>query len=367
MCRYRYLNVRPIATWRDNVKVAGQLPTRKAPEHRGQPCKPSDRYCFSLLPSAVRFFAQVASLQAGQHLKPFVLAWRGNAGFAARVNKVRSALQAAGFSIVAEISPYPANAYVDDARILVFTSPALKRYAARSTHGGFAAAQRVAITRNHRDIQVAYTNPVYMAYAYRLKNNLADIAARLANVLGKLETFGSAHGLTKQRLREYHYTFGMEYFDNPYRLAKYASYDDALKQVEKHLADNTVGIRQAYRIDIPGKEETVIGVTRSGSGTEGRYHDDHWIMGNVDFGELHTTAYLPYEIMVTGEQVIGLHMRFRIALYHPDLKMRGDNSLMDILPGAGALGEAMAIATGGTSSPRKRSQTGRPANKTPLH
>lgn len=321
---------------------------------------------FYILIICSTLFAPTTPAKTEQHFKPFVLAWRGNADFSDKVKEVRSSLQAAKFQLVAEISPYTKDAYVDDARILVFTSPQLKRHAARSRHGGFAVAQRVAITRSGEDIQIAYTNPVYMAHVYRLKSNLASISDRLAGALGKLETFGSEQGLTEQQLRKYHYTFGMEYFDDPYKLAEYASYSDALKQVEKHLAANAVGIRQAYRIDIPGKEETLIGVTRKGSGKKGRYHDDHWIMDNVDFGKLHTTAYLPYEIMITGNRVIGLHMRFRIAAYHPDLKMRGEDSLMNILPGASAAGDAMAVAVGGKPGVHKISKTAYTESKTSL-
>ncbi len=284
---------------------------------------------------------------AAERFKPFVLAWRGNADFAAKVEEVRASLEAAKFQVVADVAPYPEQAYVDDLRILVFTSPELKRMAARSEHGGFAAAERVAITRSGNDIQVSYVNPVYMAYAYRLKSDLADVAAKLDKALGRVETFGSKKGLTKRKLRKYHYTFGMEYFNDPYRLAEYASYTDAIKQVEKNLKTNEVGVRQVYRIDIPGKEETIIGVTRHGEGKKGEKYDDHWIMDNVDFGEVHTTAYLPYEIMITGNKVIGLNMRFRMAVYHPDLKMMGKNSFMNIMPSPGAVRDAMTIAVGG--------------------
>lgn len=292
-------------------------------------------------------FTATLPAQAAERFKPFVLAWRGNADFAAKVEEVRESLEAAKFQVVADVTPYPEDAYVDDLHILVFTSPQLKRTAARSGHGGFAAAQRVAITRSGNDIQVAYVNPVYIAHAYRLKSDLADVASQLEKALGRVETFGSKKGLTKRKLRKYHYTFGMEYFDNPYQFAEYASYADAVKQVEKNLKTNGVGVRQVYRIDIPGKEETIIGVTRHGEGKKGEKYDDHWIMDNVDFGELHTTAYLPYEIMITGNKVIGLNMRFRMAVLHPDLKMMGKNSFMNIMPSPGAVRDALTSAVGG--------------------
>ena len=287
-------------------------------------------------------------------VNPFVLAWRGSADFPGKVRQVRKSLLAAGFQIVAELSPFPATDYVDDLRILVFTGPQIKRNAARSRHGGFAAAQRIAITRKGNDVQVAYVNPVYMAYAYRLKGSMADIADRLAGSVGRQQVFGSHNGLTEQQLRNYHYTFGMEYFDDTYELARYSSYSEAVTQVNNHLATNRVGIGKAYSLDIPGKQETLIGVLRKGTGVDGRYHDDHWIMRSVDGGELYTTAYLPYEILITGNRVIALHQRFRMAVFHPDLKMRGKNSLFNILPGAGLLGETLAAAVGGQIPAREK-------------
>ena len=274
---------------------------------------------------------------AAERFKPFILAWRGQGDFEQKVDSVRHKLEGAGFQIVAEVAPYPEKAYVDALRILVFTSPKIKRIAARSQYGGYAAAQRVAITRSGDDIQISYVNPVYMAHAYRLKSDFSELAAQLENVLGKVQSFGSKKGLTARKLRKYHYTFGMEYFDEPYKLAEYSNYNEALKQVEARLKSNSRGIRQVYRIDIPGKEESIIGITRHGEGKKDEKYDDHWIMDNVDFGELHTTAYLPYEIMVTGNRVVGLSMRFRMAVHHPDLKMMGKNSFMNIMPSPGAL------------------------------
>ncbi len=292
--------------------------------------------------------ALLSPAHAVERFRPFVLAWRGHADFQTRVAEVRQALESAGFDIVADFSPYPEDAYLDELRILVFTSGELKRLAARSRYGGFATAQRVSISRHRGDVQVAYVNPTYMAHAYRLSTDLKGITDKLAGALGRVRDFGSEKGLTEKHLRTYRYTFGMEYFDEPYELASFANHEQALREVTRNLAAATgLGITPVYRIDIPGKDETIIGVTRRGRGKEDRYYDDHWIMDNVDFGELHTTAYLPYEVMVTGNRVIAMSMRFRMAVYHPDLSMKGRDSFMNIIPSPLAVKNVLGAAVTG--------------------
>jgi len=75
--------------------------------------------------------------------------------------------------------------------------------------------------------------------------------------------------------------------------------------------------------------------------------DDTWIMGNIDFEEPRSTAYLPYEILVDGNRIIALHVRFRMALHRPDLKMMGKNSFMNVMPTPKAVDKALTAVAGG--------------------
>ncbi|WP_297528015.1 hypothetical protein [Thiohalobacter sp.] len=305
------------------------------------------KWILAMLASVALLLPMAGAVQAAERYKPFVLAWRGTADFDEKVQEVKENLEGAGFEIVAEFDPYDDNAHVDDARIIVFTSDALKKVAARSPMGGFAAPQRAAVTQVGDEIQVAYYNPRYMALAYRLKSDLSNTADALAKALGNIETYGSKRGLTARKLKKYHYTFGMEYFDDPYELAKYGSYREAVAQVEKHLANNEVGVSKIYRIDIPGTEQTVFGVRRRMPEGGDKYADDQWIMGVVDFEELKVTPYLPYEVMVDGDKVVALHMRFRMAVSRPDLKMMGKNSFMNLMPSPEAVRKVLTLAVGG--------------------
>ena len=54
-------------------------------------------------------------------------------------------------------------------------------------------------------------------------------------------------------------------------------------------------------------------------------------MDVVDFQELRHTAYLPYELLVQGNQVIALPARYRIALHFPDTKMMGEHGFTKIM------------------------------------
>lgn len=273
-------------------------------------------------------------------LKPFVLGSRGPGSVPEKVVEVKSALTSQGFTIAGEYTPYP------KAAIIVATDDELKSNAAKSEHGGFGAAVRVSVTQVKDEVQVAYTNPVYMANAYRMQGDLAGVAAKLGVALGNKEEFG-AKGLTAKKLRAYHYMLGMEYFDEPSVLAEYSGFEEAAAAVEAGLAAGRGGVTKVYRIDIPERKETVFGVALKGATDSDRYMDDRFIMNEIDFKEIRSTAHLPYEILVSGGKVYALYARFRIAISFPDLSMMGDNSFMHIMKSPEAIRKALTKAAGG--------------------
>jgi len=258
-------------------------------------------------------------------LKPFVLASKGTGTVAEKTDQAKAALTAAGFAVVGSYSPY------SDTNILIVTNDEMKKNAAGSEHGGFGAIQRVAITKEKNEVQVSYTNPVYMANAYRMQGDLSSVAAGMATALGKIEEFGSKQGMTAKQARKYHYMMGMEYFDEPDVLAEYASYDEAVKAVDAKLSANKNGVTKVYRVDVPGKQESVFGVALKGATEADKYMDDRFIMSEIDFREIKSTAHLPYEVLVSSNKVYALYARFRIAINFPDLSMMGKNSFMNIM------------------------------------
>lgn len=288
----------------------------------------------NMLLSAVLMFVTTGAQAADALLKPFVLASKSAGSVADKTAQVKTALIGAGYTVVGEYGPYAG------ANIIIVTSDELKKNAAASEHGGYGAVQRVSVTEDGKEVQVSYTNPLYMANVYRMSGDLNGVAASLATALGKVEEFGSAKGMTAKQARKYHYMIGMEYFDEPSVLAEYGSYEEAVKAVDTKLASNSGGISKVYRVDVPGKKESVFGVAMKGSG-DAKYMDDQFIMNEIDFRNLKSTAHLPYEVLVSGNKVYALYARYRIAINFPDLSMMGKNSFMNIMDSPEAIRKAL--------------------------
>ena len=292
--------------------------------------------------AAVMMSVAALAVQAEGEMKPFVLASTSTGDIASKIDGVKSALQGKGFEIAGEYSPY-ANAHV-----IIVTNDALKKAGASHERAGYIAGQRVTITRVNNQVQIAYTNPAYMAAAYRIKTDLSSVVNALAEALGVAQEYGPEEGLTARELEKYHYTFGMEYFDEPNALASYNSFKEAVAAVEKNLAAHKGGTSKVYRIDIPGSKQAVFGVSMAAKGEiSNKYMDETFIMSEIDFKPIRSTGHLPYEILVTGSEVEALHARFRIAINFPDLSMMGENSFMNIMATPDAIKEALTLGAGG--------------------
>lgn len=287
----------------------------------------------------------VSSTAAAENLKPFILASAVSGDQAQIVSETKSKLTAAGFEIVGEHTPYAGST------IIIVSSDALKANAKATEFGGYGAVQRVAVTDMKGTIQVSFTNPVYMANAYRMKGQLTDVQAALSAALGNKNPYGSKKGLSAKKLQGYHYMFSRPYFDDPDVLADHGSYDKALKAVEAGLAAGKGGTSKVFRVDIPGKKQTVIGVAM----TEGE-SSDAFIMKAVDFKDTRSTAHLPYELLVHEDgKIYALRADFRIAINFPDLSMMGDNSFMSIMSSPDAITKALSQASGAA---KKKSSAG---------
>ena len=297
------------------------------------------RTVIGLAAAGAALIMSISLAQAAEGLKPFVLGTEPQKADPAQVAvDVKTALQAQGFEVVGSYDPYP------NATVIVVTNGDLKAKAAKSDFGSYGAIERVAVTKVKDKVQVSYTNPAYWAAAYRMTDSLAEVKAKLEAALGKQKDFGSKDGLTEKELRKYKYTIGMEKFDSlgDHKLAEFKSYQDAIAAVEAGLAAGKAGVTKVYRVDIPGKEEAVFGVAiAKGKGA------DKYIMDYIDFGDIKSTAHLPYEILVSGNKVYHLYARFRIAISFPDLSMMGSNSFMSIMSAPGAIKDAFKETVAG--------------------
>ena len=280
---------------------------------------------------------------AEEVLKPFVLGYKTSGDMQTIAEEVKGKVQAAGFEVVGTYSPY------DGAIVIAVTNDGLKKAAASSEFGGYEAGQRVTLTKVGDEIQVSYTNPVYYASAYRIEDT-SDASAALESLktaLGAEQAYGTGEKqLSAADLRKYHYMFGMEYFDDPSELAEYDSQEDAIKAVEEGLAQGRGGATKVYRIDIPGTDETVLGLALHDSGCSG----DEYIMSRVDKSDIRSTGHLPYEILVSDGNVYALYARFRIAISWPHLPMIQSETgatFFNIMCAPNAIEESLINAAGG--------------------
>jgi len=276
-------------------------------------------------------------------LRPYILGTTPSGNMAQAVATVKAALKAQGFEEAGSYSPYAG------ATLIVVTSPELKAAAARVKLGGFGAGQRVAVTEHQGKLQVSYVNPAYLGAAYGL-GKLDVVSGKLKAALGADKDFGSEKNLTAQDLAPgtYHYMTGMPYFHQVDQLAKYETYQAAVAAVEKGLAAGMGGTKKVYRIDLPGKEISVFGVgIVTGDGIDkGAKDTDKEIMDIIDWKDLRTTAYLPYEILIQGGEVISLRGRYRIAVHFPDTSMIGAHGFTKIMSAPGGIKSVLKAVAG---------------------
>jgi hypothetical protein len=259
------------------------------------------------------------SVMAVDGLKPFLAAPAQEGSVKDIGDQYKTKLKDAGFSVVGDYAP------IAKARVLAVTNDALKKAAAKGERGAYIAAMRVSLNEKDGKVQVSCTNPEYLAAAYHVGVSLQDVKKGLETAVGCNEQFGAGE-MSASDIVDYHYAIGMEYLDDVYTLGEFASFDEAKKAVDANLAANAFGVTKVYRIDIPGKSQVVYGVAlRTSSVKDGdKNADDKFVMSVLDQGKHSRLAYLPYEIMISGNKVEALHMRYRAALYFPELPMLGD-------------------------------------------
>ena len=266
---------------------------------------------------------------AADALKPFELVSKAPGEMGAVVADTKGKLEAGGFKVVGEYSPY------ENAQVIAVTSDDLLSIAAKSEFGGYGAVIRVSVTNNDGEIEVAYANPTYWAAAYRMED-VSSVANKMASSMGSPQPFGSEEGLSASKLKKYHYMAFMPYFDDHDELGELSSHAEALAKVNANLAAGNHGLTKVFEVAVPGKEEVLIGVA-IGEGVGG----DQSIMSKIDLTAPRHTAHLPYAVLVSGKKVYSLAGKFRIALSFPDLSMAGKGSFMEIMDAPGAIKEAL--------------------------
>lgn len=268
-----------------------------------------------------------AALSQDQAIKPFVVASSNDSGLEETTLMVTDALAEAGFEVAGQYSP------ISGTQIVVVTNDQLRSTASASGRGAYAAGQRISVSVKGDKTEVGFVNPLYIQHAYRLEADMQPVYDSLTSALGH-EGFcgGGDKKMTSKKLRKYHYMMTMPYFDDPSELGSFESYEDAVSAVENGLALETDGLTKVYRIDIPGKQQTVFGVGMKSTGEDDENIDETAQMNVVDFEGCRKHAYFPYEVLVTGNEVEALHMKFRMAVHFPNLPMTGKHGFTKLMP-----------------------------------
>jgi len=269
--------------------------------------------------------------------QPFVLASINETGLEEQTQTTLSALEQAGFKVAGHYSP------LEDTNVIVVTNPNLTAIAALSDRGGYGAGQRVSVSLRNGKTEVTFINPLYIKHAYRMGGDLLSVYDQLTKALGHMEEFGAEKKMTAKKLAKYHYMVTMPHFDDPSELGSFESHEAAIAAVEKGLAVAGDSLTQVYRIDIPGKDQTVFGVgmKATSDAKEEVDIDATHQMAIVDFEGYSKAAYFPYEVLVNGSDVEALHMRFRMAVHFPDLSMTGEHGFTKLMSAPGATEDAL--------------------------
>ena len=258
-----------------------------------------------------------------QNLKPYILGVESTESVADLKGKVAANLEQNGIQIVGQYEPAAdANRW-----LMVITSPELQN-AVEAVGGltGFASTLRVAITQEEGKTLITYTNPDYWGNAYfrddfdKVAADYAALTAHLENAMKATGTFvgtpfGSEKGLSVKDLHKYHYMMGMPRFDDTVELGEYDSYQTALNKVDSSIEHGVPNVKEVYKVTIPGKDLTLYGFALSGEDGESNF------LPTIDISDPKHTAFLPYEVLVKGNQILMLHGRYRIAIAFPDLTM----------------------------------------------
>jgi len=294
------------------------------------------RRVFLMIPLLLICFSAAAETT----YQPFVLASLNEAGLDEQTAATVDALAASGFTIAGRYSP------LENANVLVATSPSLLEVAAASAKGGYGAGARVSVTERDGKTEVAFVNPLYIQHAYRMDADMQGVYDALSAALGNMEAFGAEKKMTAKKLGKYHYMAMMPYFDDAMKLGSFESHEAAVAAVEKGLGVEGDALSLVYRIDIPGKNQTVFGVgMRAIDDSKEQINiDEAHQLAIVDFEGYSKVAYFPYEILVDEESAEALHMRFRMAVHFPDLSMTGKHGFTKLMASPGAVKDAFEQA-----------------------
>ncbi len=290
----------------------------------------------------ILFFTFILSAQT---LKPYILAGVEKGDMNTLEKTLITNLKEQGFLISGKYSPMNDNSRV----VICVTNDPIKK--AVKKIGGltvFASVLRFGIYKNKNgEIEISYTNPFYWGNAYFRKKypqvekeyvKTDSLIKKSLNWLKnkKFSPYGSKKGLTVKKLRNYHYMFGMPYFDDVVKVKKKGDYATMIARINKNLKRELGATKKVYEIDYPEMKASLIGIGLLGEKGE------KFFVPKIDKSNPKHITFLPYELLVLKDRVVILHGRYRIALSFPDLSM---GTFMKIVSTPGYIANKMRLLT----------------------
>jgi hypothetical protein len=272
----------------------------------------------------------IIQLGYGQNLKPYILGVESTKTIGELKSELKNNLIKNGLQVVGEYQPATKN----NRWVMVITSN--KLISSVKSIGGltaFAATLRIGVTVENGKTLITYTNPKYWGNAY-FQNDYEKVSATYTSLNNQVELamkatgsfvgtpFGSEDGLSLKQIRDYHYMMGMPYFDDTVELEDFDSFKEATAKIDASIKNGIPTLNLIYKLHIPGTELTLFGFGLSGVNGEGQF------MPIIDGGNPKHTAFLPYEVLIKGDEALILHGRYRIALSFPDLTMGTFSQIM---------------------------------------
>jgi hypothetical protein len=234
------------------------------------------------------------------------------------VEKVKSSLESAGFTIVGEYAPEGDP----DLYVVAYTRDDLQNICLmKKDRGALASVLKIGFVKKEGLITVSMLNPMYIFYAYlgddtdkhltALEKIAEDAKTAMSNVGDEFTPFGGSE--EPDDLKDYHFMAFMPHFDDPVELNEYSSFDRGLQVIRKNLAAGKGNTVKVYELVFPEKEIAVFGIGLLDK-EEGEAHFLPII------GEENIAA-MPYEIILQNKEASMLHGKYRFAILWPELSM----------------------------------------------
>ena len=109
----------------------------------------------------------------------------------------------------------------------------------------------------------------------------------------------------------------MPYFKDRKTITRFGSHDEAVRKTVAALKHPDSDAALVWQVKV-NASQTLLGVDLNGGKWKGQMKS---IMGKIDTATPKSTAALPWELLISGDELVYLPGKFRIAVMFPDLPM----------------------------------------------